>query len=215
VADDDGLKVCRKCLKAKGPKAFHNDASRPDGKYPWCRACRSKAIKVTRGGEKGGAYVTGDDSRLCKWCEVGIGGTHPNRQYCSTSCKSKARQAGVYGLSVEQYKELIDSTGGKCPICRQKPTRWNIDHNHKTGESYGAVCVRCNTTVIAFSYHEVELARNLLEYLENPPIRKMFGPTFVTNRKLSQVDYSKEYNQNPGLWVLKDKRKRRRKRRKK
>jgi len=51
-----------------------------------------------------------------------------------------------YGLSWEQYQEMLAAQDGRCAICRGLPTgkRLHIDHNHDTGEVRGLLCGLCN-----------------------------------------------------------------------
>lgn len=83
--------------------------------------------------------------------------------------------------------------GGKCPLCKKRVRKWNMDHNHETGETFGPVCGNCNTKLLAWSFHDPEIASNLLEYLTNPPVRKMFGNRYVTAKKVTQTNSSAKY----------------------
>src|SRR5439155_26329707 len=52
-----------------------------------------------------------------------------------------------FGLSLDQYDELLAHQGGKCAICSDPPEEgkaYHIDHDHETGEVRGLLCVRCN-----------------------------------------------------------------------
>lgn len=57
---------------------------------------------------------------------------------------------------------------GRCPICLNNVRVWHTDHNHKTGKVTGPVCANCNIGPLAMTYHDVDLVRRLLAYLENP-----------------------------------------------
>lgn len=51
-----------------------------------------------------------------------------------------------YGLTVQQFEDLVKKQDGKCAICGQaKPL--NVDHNHETEIVRGLLCTRCNTTL--------------------------------------------------------------------
>lgn len=52
-----------------------------------------------------------------------------------------------FGLTVEQFQNLLDSQGGVCEICKSgfKPNkRPGVDHCHKTGKIRGILCDLCN-----------------------------------------------------------------------
>jgi len=177
-------RLCPKCNRHKSIKSFNLDPSRKDGYYPWCKVCRKSYIRSS----SIKSHKSDDNTRLCLTCKVGIGGSHPNVKYCGQKCKSKASLARTYGLTIDEYQTVIDSTGGKCPICLKRTQRWCMDHKHDTGETFGPVCNACNTKLIAWTFHDPEVARRLVEFIENPPVRKLFGPKFVTQKKTT-VDY--------------------------
>ena len=102
-----------------------------------------------------------------------------NRRYCSTTCKNKARNIRTYGLTPSDYREL--TAPGRCPICLRKVKKWQLDHRHSDYMTFGAVCFSCNAFLLAGSRHDVEIARRLVDYLENPPASKVgdAGPKYV------------------------------------
>src|SRR5436305_14191310 len=55
-----------------------------------------------------------------------------------------------FGLTLEQYDELLASQSGGCAICGDAPeagTSLHIDHDHETGAVRGLLCVRCNNAL--------------------------------------------------------------------
>lgn len=154
------------------------------GVFPWCKTC---VLSYRSQRRRYNFTTTIDTGRACPICLVSIAeDAHPNRVYCSDSCKSRARRMIIYGITPDEYRTL---TSNKCPICNKNVKRWVIDHNHDTGETTGAVCQICNQTLLAYSYHNVEIARNLLSYLENPPIRRLFGERrYIGPDTVPQID---------------------------
>lgn len=49
----------------------------------------------------------------------------------------------VYGLTWDQYQEMIVSQLGRCAIC-QEQCDLVVDHDHTTGAVRGLLCARCN-----------------------------------------------------------------------
>jgi hypothetical protein len=53
-----------------------------------------------------------------------------------------------YGITLEDYDNLLLSQGGGCAICGSDDSggrgRFSIDHNHETGEVRGLLCGPCN-----------------------------------------------------------------------
>lgn len=75
-----------------------------------------------------------------------------------------------YGITYDQYLELLDSQGGVCAICSGKerhPTKKNlsVDHCHSTGEVRGLLCGHCNTALGLFK-DNVKLIEKAKEYLD-------------------------------------------------
>lgn len=74
-----------------------------------------------------------------------------------------------YGLTQEQFNEMIKLQGNKCMICQRffysaKHTRPCIDHDHKTGKLRGIVCDRCNV-LLGTAEDNVAILENSIEYL--------------------------------------------------
>lgn len=88
-----------------------------------------------------------------------------------------------YGITEEQYNELLLEQAGKCAICLKKPrTRaLAVDHDHKTNEIRGLLCSRCNHGLLGNAHDSIEMLKRALDYLENPPAKGFF-------------DESKEHN---------------------
>jgi len=58
----------------------------------------------------------------------------------------RMKQLKAYGLTPEDYSELLKKQNGACAICQKLPTKIElaVDHNHKTGRVRGLLCFRCN-----------------------------------------------------------------------
>lgn len=72
-----------------------------------------------------------------------------------------------YGLTVEQFEEMVKAQKGVCYICKtkgQKPTL-NVDHCHKTGEVRKLLCDKCNMT-LGLVNDSVELLHQFIHYLK-------------------------------------------------
>lgn len=55
-----------------------------------------------------------------------------------------------YGITPEEYSELLFLQGGVCAICSQDcqtGKKLSVDHNHNTGEVRGLLCHNCNRAV--------------------------------------------------------------------
>jgi len=48
-----------------------------------------------------------------------------------------------YGITLEQYKVMLDSQNGQCKICHKSEVLY-VDHCHETGKVRGLLCNTCN-----------------------------------------------------------------------
>lgn len=72
-----------------------------------------------------------------------------------------------YGLSVEEFIEIVDKQENKCAICGEKPKhnrRLAIDHNHITGQVRGLLCFKCNSS-IGLLGEDLSILNKIIEYL--------------------------------------------------
>jgi len=55
-----------------------------------------------------------------------------------------------YGISVQEYEELLDAQAGGCALCggtHRSGRRLHVDHDHETGRVRGLLCYPCNQAV--------------------------------------------------------------------
>jgi len=72
-----------------------------------------------------------------------------------------------YGISSEQYDEMLGRQGGKCAICREECRTGKalaVDHDHDTGAVRGLLCRACNGAIGALD-HDPEVLRAAIRYL--------------------------------------------------
>lgn len=72
----------------------------------------------------------------------------------------------LYGLTEDDYRELLDNTMGICPICKEEfaDDTVCVDHDHKTGRIRGIICHRCNLSLGRFD-DNIRLILNAIRYL--------------------------------------------------
>lgn len=73
-----------------------------------------------------------------------------------------------YGMTLEQYDELLRTQDGTCAICKQScgtGQRLAVDHDHATGDVRGLLCKKCNRFIGVIE--SLDLPR-YLDYLDRP-----------------------------------------------
>jgi hypothetical protein len=109
--------------------------------------------------------------RKCRTCGIGFELDNLNRWYCTKECKLFYVRIRRYGLTVQEYQDLLAAQGNRCAICQRKWGRgWNghvphIDHCHTTGRVRGLLCGECNTAIGRFG-DDPALLRRAADYLE-------------------------------------------------
>ncbi len=77
-----------------------------------------------------------------------------------------------YGITIEDYEEMLASQEGKCAICgtttpwpKGKYQNFCIDHDHESGKIRGLLCGSCNPGLGSFKDNP-ELLRKAARYLD-------------------------------------------------
>ena len=73
------------------------------------------------------------------------------------------RYERLYGLTHEQYDELLAKQEYACATCRQKKPL-DVDHDHQTGKVRGLLCRRCNIAIGQFE-DDPDLIDRIASYL--------------------------------------------------
>lgn len=78
------------------------------------------------------------------------------RDYVQVKIAAAARDKSYrknYGITTEQYEEMLLAQGGRCAICGRTQEeagmrhRLHVDHDHETDRVRGLLCYRCNTAM--------------------------------------------------------------------
>ena len=76
-----------------------------------------------------------------------------------------------FGITRDDYNEMLKAQGYRCAICRSESTKdkrtknFPIDHCHKTGKVRGLLCAACNKG-IGMLEDSIENLRSAIDYLE-------------------------------------------------
>lgn len=73
-----------------------------------------------------------------------------------------------YGITLDDYKNMVISQNGKCLICGIDNPRvnksWHVDHCHKTGKVRGLLCNYCNPRLGFYETYKNEIENYLSTY---------------------------------------------------
>jgi Recombination endonuclease VII len=148
------MKRCNKCGTSKELAQFHKHRGYRDGHISVCKACRRDYNDSVR--DRRNEWVRG-------WRKQ-----NPDKQ-------QTYRLKTDYGISFEEYTEILAQQGGVCKICRQpeqlktkngKVKLLAVDHDHETDKIRGIICNGCNRA-IGYIFNDPSIARAIAEYLED------------------------------------------------
>lgn len=85
----------------------------------------------------------------------------------------ETRKAKKFGLTLDEYRSMIQVSNNNCYICKQSETRLfggeisalAIDHCHTTKKVRGLLCHQCNTALGGFK-DNIETLQSAIEYLK-------------------------------------------------
>lgn len=70
-----------------------------------------------------------------------------------------------YGLTEEEYVNMMDSQKGMCKICGKSLDNIAVDHSHTTGKVRGLLCNNCNFAIGLFE-DNISFLESAIEYLK-------------------------------------------------
>lgn len=90
--------------------------------------------------------------------------TNPDVKKSKKDGDRKWRLKTKYGLTVEQFDEMLLSQKGHCALCAKPMSKPIIEHCHKTGIIRGLVHQQCNA-MIGMAQDDPEVLRSAIVYL--------------------------------------------------
>lgn len=74
-----------------------------------------------------------------------------------------------YGITLDDYYEMLDLQGNSCAICYEKAPQGRgngfvVDHCHVSGKVRGILCHKCNTAIGLLQEHP-EVFESAVDYL--------------------------------------------------
>ena len=134
-------KECGKCFEEKSLDFFYNHRLSPDGKQTTCKTCM--------------------DAQTADYY-------NRNKQNPKSAIR-KTTLKRLYGITLDQYDEMLEKQNGCCAICDRHrdefDRNFSVDHNHATGEIRGLLCTYCNHRVVG-RHRDGNLLRKIADYIE-------------------------------------------------
>ncbi len=133
-----GVRVCTQCAEGKPLDEFRRHSRSLNGHLRECKACFSTRVKSW-------------------YLESG------KHQVRTTSRRNHLLRN--YGLTADQFNEMLDKQDGRCAVCGEPGKRLFVDHDHATGDVRSLLCHHCNLA-LGFAGDSVETLQRLITYLQ-------------------------------------------------
>lgn len=133
---------CSLCKETKDESCFYRSSSKTRGYQNYCISCRKKQKTKLK-----------ESMSEQEWYLI------QRRYWLKTE----------YGMTLEQYNELLKQQDHKCAICKTDEVDvykglLYVDHCHNTKKIRGLLCHHCNTALGKF-YDSEQRLLNAVEYL--------------------------------------------------
>ena len=162
------MKRCTKCMELKLTTEFCKDKKRPDGRHPQCKSCvkeyklqRTKTEETKNQEKIYQRHYARTPKRKAQIMEYQQTPKHRKN-------KRKYKLKHKYGITEEQYDEMMKKQGGVCAACRSEfrsTKTTHLDHCHATGKVRGILCHNCNRALGAVQ-DKIENLNALIDYLQ-------------------------------------------------
>ena len=78
----------------------------------------------------------------------------------------KHKLKSQYGITIEDFDQMMEDQGGVCAICGAPPSyrRLDIDHCHSSGKVRGLLCPNCNK-MLGLVGDNIATLRSAINYL--------------------------------------------------
>ena len=104
-----------------------------------------------------------------KWFQKYKERSKPRRKLLEFKCRLKRN----FGISIEQYNDMLKNQDNKCAIClidqKDYIRKFGVDHNHTTKKVRGLLCTQCNS-ILGYSRDSIETLQRAIEYLKRTQV---------------------------------------------
>ena len=152
------MKICNKCKIEKDGSQFYKHVSNRDRLGSSCKKCLALYVKTPERKEAAAKYEQTPERKItqaksnAKYLKTPEGKETRANYEQTPEYKLAHRKSEIkyrYGITLEEYNDLLTSQNGGCAICKTKTPGGNgdhfhIDHDHVTGKIRGLLCHACN-----------------------------------------------------------------------
>lgn len=158
-------KVCSICNEEKDLSEFHKSKMCLFGVDSRCKICRTNRKRLSynkseKQKENKRRYYKQNANNIKKY----------HRKYRSDVNYKIAQKNNhlkrYYGITIEDFNKILTEQNNKCAACGDdfnNVVKPHVDHNHKTEEVRGLLCMRCNTSLGLLQENERKIL-NLAKY---------------------------------------------------
>lgn len=126
------------------------------------QSCSNRCNVTTRQAERRRAARSG---LQCDNCGIVFNGVRKDQRFCATRCRNRFHHLmNQYGMSHEDFQNLLARQNHRCGICDESKHQWHIDHCHDTGNVRGVLCHQCNV-LLGYARDNVDTLRRAIDYL--------------------------------------------------
>lgn len=153
-------KLCTGCDEILDCARFSVRRASKDGLSPICKSCKSQ--RAAQYHKKNKDKVV---ERVRSWRL-----SNPEKKRANQrKHERKYNLKKLYGITPEEYEEMLAKQGGLCAVCRGEPygrgNKLHVDHDHATGRVRGLLCHGCNAS-LGLMKESPERLRSAAVYLE-------------------------------------------------
>ena len=153
-------KLCRKCNTVKPLSEFRKDG-RKDKKTKYGVKYECEKCEIKRRKKYYKSNVEKVKETLQKWQKE-----NPEKYQEHKKKERSRRYKRKYGIDEDEYLEIVKKQDGRCRICKRKPRRLVVDHDHKTGNFRGLLCHSCNVA-LGLAQDNTQTLLEMVKYLQN------------------------------------------------
>ena len=168
-------KVCPSCSTEKPASEFRSDKTKADHLSSSCAECISSRSRSyyeknrDRIKARVAAYQKANPDKVDKWV----------KKRSESGRRSHDHRRDKYGITEEQYAEMLERAGGVCEICGRVPSEVSkkgacVDHCHDSGKVRGILCAPCNSGIGSLR-DDPAVLRKAIEYLETHSVHDVVG----------------------------------------